>query len=157
MVMDPKFIVADEPISALDVSIRAQVLNLMNKLKAEKNLTYLFIAHDLSVVRFIADRIAVIHLGEIVEIADSETLFCYPIHPYTVSLLSSVPMPDPVVERTRRHIDYDPSVLDQSGAPRSMQEIRPGHFILATESELEGYKKRIEELEARRVKKTGTL
>ena len=157
MVMDPKFIVADEPISALDVSIRAQVLNLMNKLKAEKNLTYLFIAHDLSGVRFIADRIAVIHLGEIVEIADSETLFCYPIHPYTVSLLSSVPMPDPVVERTRRHIDYDPSVLDQSGAPRSMQEIRPGHFILATESELEGYKKRIEELEARRVKKTGTL
>ena len=157
MVMDPKFIVADEPISALDVSIRAQVLNLMNKLKAEKNLTYLFIAHDLSVVRFIADRIAVIHLGEIVEIADSETLFCYPIHPYTVSLLSSVPMPDPVVERTRRHVDYDPSVLDQSGAPRSMQEIRPGHFILATESELEGYKKRIEELEARRVKKTGTL
>ena len=157
MVMDPKFIVADEPISALDVSIRAQVLNLMNKLKAEKNLTYLFIAHDLSVVRFIADRIAVIHLGEIVEIADSETLFCYPIHPYTVSLLSSVPMPDPVVERTRRHIDYDPSVLDQSGAPRSMQEIRPGHFILATESELEGYKKRIEELEARRVTKTGML
>ena len=157
MVMDPKFIVADEPISALDVSIRAQVLNLMNKLKAEKNLTYLFIAHDLSVVRFIADRIAVIHLGEIVEIADSETLFCYPIHPYTVSLLSSVPMPDPVVERTRRHIDYDPSVLDQSGAPRSMNEIRPGHFILATESELEGYERRIKELEARRVTKTGML
>ena len=157
MVMDPKFIVADEPISALDVSIRAQVLNLMNKLKAEKNLTYLFIAHDLSVVRFIADRIAVIHLGEIVEIADSETLFCYPIHPYTVSLLSSVPMPDPVVERTRRHIDYDPSGLDQSGAPRSMNEIRPGHFILATESELEGYERRIKELEARRVTKTGML
>ena len=157
MVMDPKFIVADEPISALDVSIRAQVLNLMNKLKAEKNLTYLFIAHDLSVVRFIADRIAVIHLGEIVEIADSETLFCYPIHPYTVSLLSSVPMPDPVVERTRRHIDYDPSVLDQSGASRSMNEIRPGHFILATESELEGYERRIKELEARRVTKTGML
>ena len=157
MVMDPKFIVADEPISALDVSIRAQVLNLMNKLKAEKNLTYLFIAHDLSVVRFIADRIAVIHLGEIVEIADSETLFCYPIHPYTVSLLSSVPMPDPVVERTRRHIDYDPSVLDQSGAPRSMQEIRPGHFILATDKELEDYEKRMEELEAKRVTKTGML
>ena len=101
MIMDPKFIVADEPISALDVSIRAQVLNLMNKLKAEKDLTYLFIAHDLSVVRFIADRIAVIHLGEIVEIADSETLFKYPLHPYTISLLSTVPMPDPVVEKTR--------------------------------------------------------
>ena len=152
MIMDPKFIVADEPISALDVSIRAQVLNLMNKLKAEKNLTYLFIAHDLSVVRFIADRIAVIHLGEIVEIADSETLFLYPLHPYTVSLLSSVPMPDPVVERTRRHIDYDPSVLDQSGAPRSMREIRPGHFVLATDKELEGYQKRMEELDAVRAK-----
>ena len=152
MIMDPKFIVADEPISALDVSIRAQVLNLMNRLKAERNLTYLFIAHDLSVVRFIADRIAVIHLGEIVEIADSETLFLYPIHPYTVSLLSSVPMPDPVVERTRRHIDYDPSQLDQSGAPRSMHEIRPGHFILATDSEMEKYEARVKELEARQAK-----
>ena len=129
MIMDPKLIVADEPISALDVSIRAQVLNLMNKLKAEKNLTYLFIAHDLSVVRFIADRIAVIHLGEIVEIADSETLFQCPLHPYTISLLSAVPMPDPVVERTRRAIVYDPSKLDQSGALRSLREIRPGHFV----------------------------
>ena len=152
MIMDPKFIVADEPISALDVSIRAQVLNLMNRLKAERNLTYLFIAHDLSVVRFIADRIAVIHLGEIVEIADSETLFLYPIHPYTVSLLSSVPMPDPVVERTRRHIDYDPSQLDQSGAPRSMREIRPGHFILATDSEMEKYEERVKELEERQAR-----
>ncbi|MBE5788958.1 MAG: ABC transporter ATP-binding protein [Clostridiales bacterium] len=153
MIMNPKFIVADEPISALDVSIRAQVLNLMNKLKAERDLTYLFIAHDLSVVRFIADRIAVIHLGEIVEIAESETLFKYPVHPYTVSLLSTVPMPDPVVERTRKHIVYDPSVLDQSGAPRSMRELRPGHFILATDAELEGYEKRIEALEAIRAKK----
>lgn len=152
MIMDPKFIVADEPISALDVSIRAQVLNLMNRLKAERNLTYLFIAHDLSVVRFIADRIAVIHLGEIVEIADSETLFLYPIHPYTVSLLSSVPMPDPVVERTRRHIDYDPSQLDQSGAPRSMHEIRPGHFILATDSEMVKYEERVKELEERQAR-----
>ncbi len=152
MIMDPKFIVADEPISALDVSIRAQVLNLMNKLKGEKNLTYLFIAHDLSVVRFIADRIAVIHLGEIVEIADSETLFCYPIHPYTVSLLSTVPMPDPIVERTRRHIVYDPSKLDQSGAPRQMREIRPGHFVLATDKEYEGYQARVSELEKRLAK-----
>ncbi len=142
MIMDPKFIVADEPISALDVSIRAQVLNLMNKLKAEKHLTYLFIAHDLSVVRFIADRIAVIHLGEIVEIADSETLFKYPLHPYTVSLLSAVPMPDPVVERTRRHKVYDPSVLDNSGAPRQMYEIRPGHFVYATEKERAQYEEK---------------
>lgn len=147
MIMDPKFIVADEPISALDVSIRAQVLNLMNKLKAEKNLTYLFIAHDLSVVRFIADRIAVIHLGEIVEIADSETLFRYPLHPYTISLLSAVPMPDPVVERTRKHIVYDPSKLDQSGAPREMREIRPGHSVYATEKEYEAYLAKMDQLE----------
>ncbi len=146
MIMDPKFIVADEPISALDVSIRAQVLNLMNRLKAEKNLTYLFIAHDLSVVRFIADRIAVIHLGEIVEIADSETLFRCPLHPYTISLLSAVPMPDPIVERTRRAIVYDPNKLDNSGAPRTMCEIRPGHFVFATDKELEGYEKKLQEL-----------
>ena len=147
MIMDPKFIVADEPISALDVSIRAQVLNLMNKLKAEKNLTYLFIAHDLSVVRFIADRIAVIHHGEIVEIAESETLFKFPLHPYTVSLLSTVPMPDPLVEKTRKHIVYDPSVLDQSGEKREMHEIRPGHFVFATSNEMETYEKKLDELE----------
>ena len=147
MIMDPKFIVADEPISALDVSIRAQVLNLMNKLKAEKNLTYLFIAHDLSVVRFIADRIAVIHRGEIVEIAESETLFQYPIHPYTVSLLSTVPMPDPLVEKTRKHIVYDPSQLDQSGEQRELRELRPGHFVLATEKEFAGYQEKIRKLE----------
>ena len=147
MVMEPELVVADEPISALDVSIRAQVLNLMNKLKAEKNLTYLFIAHDLSVVRFIADRIAVIHLGEIVEIADSETLFQCPLHPYTISLLSAVPMPDPVVERTRRALVYDPSKLDQSGALRSLREIRPGHFVFATDKEMEGYEKKLAEIE----------
>ena len=139
MIMEPKFIVADEPISALDVSIRAQVLNLMNKLKAEKNLTYLFIAHDLSVVRFIADRIAVIHLGEIVEIAESETLFEYPLHPYTTALLSTVPMPDPLIEKSRKHKVYDPSVLDQSGDPREMREIRPGHFVHCTPKEYDEY------------------
>ncbi len=147
MIMDPKFIVADEPISALDVSIRAQVLNLMNKLKAEKDLTYLFIAHDLSVVRFIADRIAVIHHGEIVEIADSETLFKYPMHPYTISLLSSVPMPDPIVERTRRHIDYDPSQLEQTDEKRELRELRPDHFVFCTANEFEKYQKKISELE----------
>ena len=147
IIMEPKFIVADEPISALDVSIRAQVLNLMNKLKAEKNLTYLFIAHDLSVVRFIADRIAVIHLGEIVEIADSETLFEYPLHPYTTSLLSTVPMPDPLIEKIRKHIVYDPSVLDQSGDPREMREIRPGHFVYCTPKEYEGYCEKVARLE----------
>ncbi|MBR7044084.1 MAG: ABC transporter ATP-binding protein [Lachnospiraceae bacterium] len=147
MIMEPKFIVADEPISALDVSIRAQVLNLMNKFKAEKNLTYLFIAHDLSVVRFISDRIAVIHLGEIVEIAESETLFKYPLHPYTASLLSAVPMPDPLIEKTRKHLVYDPSVLDQSGAPREMREIRPGHFVHCTEKEFEDYCAKMDRME----------
>ena len=147
MIMDPKFIVADEPISALDVSIRAQVLNLMNKLKAERNLTYLFIAHDLSVVRFIADRIAVIHHGEIVEIADSETLFKYPIHPYTTALLSTVPMPDPIVEKTRTHIVYDPSKLDQSGEEREMRELRPGHFLHCTSKEFAEYEEKIAQME----------
>ena len=147
LVMEPEFIVADEPISALDVSIRAQVLNLLNSMKKSRGLTYLFIAHDLSVVRFISDRIAVIHLGEIVEIADSETLFQCPLHPYTISLLSAVPMPDPVVERTRRAIVYDPSKLDQSGALRSLREIRPGHFVFATDKEMEGYEKKLAEIE----------
>ncbi|MBQ5489006.1 MAG: ABC transporter ATP-binding protein [Clostridia bacterium] len=147
MIMDPKFIVADEPISALDVSIRAQVLNLMNKLKAERNLTYLFIAHDLSVVRFIADRIAVIHHGEIVEIAESETLFKYPIHPYTTALLSTVPMPDPLVEKTRKHIVYDPNQLDQSGEERQMRELRPGHFVHCTSKEFAEYEEKITKME----------
>ena len=145
--MEPKFIVADEPISALDVSIRAQVLNLMNKLKAEKDLTYLFIAHDLSVVRFIADRIAVIHLGEIVEIAESETLFEYPLHPYTTALLSTVPMPDPLIEKNRKHKVYDPSELDQSGDPREMREVRPGHFVYCTPREFDGYCEKAARLE----------
>ena len=147
MIMEPKFIVADEPISALDVSIRAQVLNLMNKLKAEKDLTYLFIAHDLSVVRFIADRIAVIHLGEIVEIAESETLFEYPLHPYTTALLSTVPMPDPLIEKNRKHKVYDPSELDQSGDPREMREVRPGHFVYCTPREFNGYCEKAARLE----------
>ena len=147
MIMDPKFIVADEPISALDVSIRAQVLNLMNKLKAERNLTYLFIAHDLSVVRFIADRIAVIHLGEIVEIAASETLFKYPMHPYTVSLLSAVPMPDPIVEKTRQHIVYDSSKLEQTDEQRELREVRPGHFVFCTNNEFTRYREKMDRME----------
>ena len=141
---------ADEPISALDVSIRAQVLNLMNKLKAEKNLTYLFIAHDLSVVRFIADRIAVIHHGEIVEIAESEELFKYPIHPYTIALLSTVPMPDPIVEKYRKHKVYDPSQLDQSGEPRELRELRPGHFVYCTSNEFAEYEKKVARMEQER-------
>ena len=148
MIMEPQLIIADEPISALDVSIRAQVLNLMNKLKAEKGLTYMFIAHDLSVVRFIADRIAVIHLGRIVEIADSEELFKHPLHPYTISLLSAVPMPDPIVEKDKVHVLYDESKRDHSGEKPILQEIRPGHFVFANDREMKEYEAKLQKMES---------
>ena len=147
MIMEPELIVADEPISALDVSIRAQVLNLMNKLKDEKGLTYLFIAHDLSVVRFISDRIAVIHLGRIVEIAETEELFKHPLHPYTISLLSAVPMPDPQIEKPKKHVVYDESKRDFSGPKPELQEIRPGHFVFANDRELTEYEVKLQEME----------
>ena len=139
LIMEPKLVVADEPISALDVSIRAQVLKLMNKLKNEKALTYLFIAHDLSVVRFIADRIAVIHLGRIVEIAETEELFAYPLHPYTVSLLSAVPMPDPIIEKQREPIVYTETKEEKSGPDYAMREIRPGHYVYCTPEQAKTY------------------
>ncbi len=144
MIMEPKFIVADEPISALDVSIRAQVLNLMNKFKAEKGLTYLFIAHDLSVVRFIADRIAVIHRGRIVEIAESEELFAHPLHPYTVSLLSSVPMPDPIIEKNRSAIVYE-ALESEDDENATMREIIPGHFVHMSDAEVPFYEEKLRE------------
>lgn len=143
LIMDPEFVIADEPISALDVSIRAQVLNLLNKLKKEKNLTYLFIAHDLSVVRFISDRIAVIHKGRIVELAESEELFLHPLHPYTKALLSAVPIPDPEIEKKKKLLVYDPSIHDYSVDKPSWVEILPGHFIYANEKELAEYKAEI--------------
>ena len=139
LIMEPKLVVADEPISALDVSIRAQVLNLMNKLKAEKSLTYLFIAHDLSVVRFIADRIAVIHLGRIVEIAETEELFAHPLHSYTISLLSAVPMPDPIIEKQREPIVYTETEQEKTGPDYAMREIRPGHFVYCTPEQAKEY------------------
>ena len=139
LIMEPKLVVADEPISALDVSIRAQVLNLMNKLKNEKELTYLFIAHDLSVVRFIADRIAVIHLGRIVEIAETEELFAYPLHPYTISLLSAVPMPDPIIEKQREPIVYEDATEEKTGPDYAMREIRPGHYVYCTPEQAQAY------------------
>ncbi|MBR2802006.1 MAG: ABC transporter ATP-binding protein [Erysipelotrichaceae bacterium] len=147
MIMEPELIVADEPISALDVSIRAQVLNLMNKFKEEKGLTYLFIAHDLSVVRFIADRIAVIHHGRIVEIAESEELFRYPLHPYTISLLSAVPMPDPQIEKKKELVVYDELKRDLSGPKPVLQEIRPGHFIFANDREMAEYEAKLQVME----------
>ena len=142
LIMEPDFIIADEPISALDVSIRAQVLNLLSKLQKERNLTYLFIAHDLSVVRFICDRIAVIHKGKIVELAESEELFAHPLHPYTRALLSAIPQPDPIAERQKKLIVYDPGCHHYSETNQpAWTEIVPGHFVLASEEELEEYKK----------------
>jgi len=149
LIMDPEFVIADEPISALDVSIRAQVLNLLNKLKKEKNLTYLFIAHDLSVVRFISDRIAVIHKGRIVELAEAEELFLHPLHPYTKSLLSAVPIPDPEVEKQKKLLVYDPSIHDYSVNKPKWVEILPGHFVYGNDEEIAGYQKEIEEKDAK--------
>ena len=141
LIMEPEFIVADEPISALDVSIRAQVLNLLNDLKKKRGLTYMFIAHDLSVVRFISDRIAVIHKGRIVELAEAEELFLHPLHPYTQALLSAVPNPNPYLERTKKLLVYDPSVHDYSVDKPVWEEILPGHFIYGNAPELDGYRK----------------
>lgn len=141
MVMEPELLIADEPISALDVSIRAQVLNLIKKFQIEKNLTVIFIAHDLSVVRFISDRIAVIHQGVIVELAEAEELFKHPIHPYTRSLLSAIPLPDPKLEKNKNLITYDGSEHDYSINQPSMHEIIPNHFVYGSEEEIAKYKK----------------
>ena len=141
IVMEPQFIVADEPISALDVSIRAQVLNLLRKFQKERGLTYLFIAHDLSIVRFISDRIAVIHLGKIVEIAPTEELFAFPLHPYTKSLLSAIPIPDPILEREKTLFVYDPSVHHYEVNKPSLVDIGHDHFVYGNEEEIAAYRK----------------
>lgn len=141
LAMEPKFIIADEPISALDVSIRAQVLNLLRDLKQERGLSYLFIAHDLTVVRYFADRIAVIHQGELKELAATEELFARPLHPYTRSLLSAVPLPDPDREKNKKLIVYDPAAHDYSVEKPEWREIWPGHFVLANGAEAAEYKK----------------
>lgn len=140
VVMEPDLIIADEPISALDVSIRAQVLNLLSDLQKEKGLTYLFIAHDLSVVRFITDRVAVIHKGRIVELAETEKLFENPLHPYTISLLSAIPMPDPRLEKMKVLKIYDPSEHDYEIDKPEWVEIEEEHFVLANKKEVEEYK-----------------
>ena len=141
MVMQPELVIADEPISALDVSIRAQVLNLMKKFQKERNITYLFIAHDLSIVRFISDRIGVIYKGDIVEVAEAEELFDYPLHPYTRSLISAIPIPDPQLEKNKVLFTYDPSVHDYSENKPSLQEVSPGHFVFGNDAEIEEYRK----------------
>lgn len=143
LIMEPELVIADEPISALDVSVRAQVLNLMHKFQREKNLTFLFIAHDLSVVRFVSDRIAVIKNGRILEVAETEELFRNPVHPYTQSLLSAVPVPDPVLSRDRKLIVYNPNMHDYSVDKPSMREILPEHYVYANDPEFEKYQKEL--------------
>ncbi len=146
LIMEPEFIIADEPISALDVSIRAQVLNLMSKLQKDRGLTYLFIAHDLSVVRFISDRIGVIYKGKLMELAGSEQLFAHPFHPYTRSLLSAIPMPDPDSERKKVLEVYDPAVHQYSEEnPPLWEELEPGHFVRGSRRELDGYRKLLDQ------------
>ena len=143
LAMEPEVIIADEPISALDVSIRAQVLNLLAKLQKERGLTYLFISHDLSVMRFICDRIAVIHKGLLVELAECEKLFAHPLHPYTRALLSAIPQPDPIRERNKQLEIYDPRMHDYSVDKPIWIELEEGHFVLGNQKEIGEYRERL--------------
>ncbi len=140
MVMEPEFVIADEPISALDVSIRAQILNLLTKFQKERGVSYLFIAHDLSIVRYISDRIGVIYKGDIVEVATTEELFNYPMHPYTHSLISAIPIPDPQLEKNKALYTYDPSIHDYSTDKPELVDIGNGHFVYGNKKEIEEYK-----------------
>ena len=141
IVMEPELIVADEPISALDVSIRAQVLNLLKKFQKERGLTYLFIAHDLSIVRFISDRIVVIYKGRIMEVAETEELFRYPLHPYTRSLMSAIPIPDPILEKKKKLFVYTPEEYGPSENPQ-LTDLGNGHMLYGTPEEIEAAKKK---------------
>ena len=144
VIMQPEMIIADEPISALDVSIQAQVINLLNDLRERMGLTILFIAHDLSVVKYFSDRIGVMYFGKMVELADSDELFKNPLHPYTRSLLSAIPLPDPVYEKKRTRIQYNPlAEHDYSVSAPSFREIAPGHFVYCNDAEEEKYKQMI--------------
>ena len=145
VVMQPEMIIADEPISALDVSIQAQVINLLNDLRERLGLTILFIAHDLSVVKYFSDRIGVMYFGKMVELADSDELFKNPLHPYTRSLLSAIPLPDPVYEKKRVRIHYDPiAEHDYSVDTPSFREISPGHFVYCNDEEEAKYKQMLQ-------------
>ncbi|AXV42785.1 ATP-binding cassette domain-containing protein [Staphylococcus warneri] len=141
LAVEPEFIIADEPISALDVSIQAQVVNIMLRLQREKGITFLFIAHDLSMVKYISDRIAVMHFGKIVELGPADDIYNHPLHDYTKSLLSAIPQPDPDVERQRKRITYEASNADDQN--RQLHEIRPEHFVFATEAEAEKLKQHV--------------
>ncbi|MED4455421.1 ABC transporter ATP-binding protein [Metabacillus fastidiosus] len=140
LAVEPEFIIADEPISALDVSIQAQVVNLMKKLQKEKALTYLFIAHDLSMVKYISDRIGVMYFGKLVELAEANELYNNPIHPYTKSLLSAIPLPDPIYERSRVRRTYDPKEHGyKPDEELEFREVKQGHFVMCSEAEFKKY------------------
>ena len=145
LVVKPSFIIADEPVSALDVSIQAQVINLLMDIKKEMDLTILFIAHNLAVVKYFSDRIGVLYFGNMVELADADELYDHPVHPYTKALLSAIPQPDPLSEKNKERLYYDPSIHDYSVEQPRFQEIRPGHFVYASDSEMEKYRKELEE------------
>ncbi len=144
IIMEPELIIADEPVSALDVSIQAQVINLLNDIRDELGLTILFVAHDLSVVKYFSDRIGVMYYGKMVELATSEELFKNPLHPYTKSLLSAIPLPDPTYEKKRKRIVYNPlAAHDYSKEGPEMREVKPGHFVYCNSEE---YAKYLEEI-----------
>jgi len=144
VVMNPDLIIADEPVSALDVSVQAQVINLLNDLRHDLGLTILFIAHDLSVVKYFSDRIGVMYFGKMVELATSEELFAHPMHPYTKSLLSAIPLPDPIYEKSRQRISYNPLAShDYTEDKPSLREILPGHFVHCNEAEEARYKEEL--------------
>jgi ABC-type oligopeptide transport system ATPase subunit len=142
LIVQPEFIIADEPLSALDVSIQAQVINLLNDLRSQFGITIMFIAHDLSVIKYFSDRIGVMYFGNLVELAPADELFRNPLHPYTRSLLSAVPLPDPRYEKNRQRVSYNPrETHDYSVSGPELVEIKPGHFILANDKEIAEYKK----------------
>lgn len=144
IILNPEILIADEPISALDVSIQAQVINLLNELRNKMNLTILFIAHDLSVVKYFSDRIAVMYFGKMVELASSKDLFANPLHPYTRSLLSAIPVPDPHIEKQRKRIVYNPRTDHNYETDKpSLREVSPGHFVLCNDEEEKRYKQEI--------------
>ena len=152
LVMEPKLLICDEPISALDVSIRAQIINLLNELKEDLGLTMLFIAHDLSVVKYFCDRIGVMYFGKMVELASSDELFKHPLHPYTRALLSAIPKPDPLYERKRKRITYNPATAhDYSVDKPQFVEIIPGHFVYCNEAEKQMYLEEIKALDENKI------
>lgn len=146
IITKPKLVIADEPVSALDVSVQAQVINLLNDLKDEMGLSILFIAHNLSVVKYFSDRIGVMYYGHLVEVANGDDLYAKPLHPYTKALLSAIPEPNPITERTRKRVDYDPERdHDYSVEKPSMVEVEPEHFVYCSPSELEAYRKQLKD------------